>query len=766
MENLKISQKVMLILSIILMVFIGASIFSIVQVRNLADLQDEGSKRAADALVLMEGAGMGEKMYMVIADAQINKDLVRANSDWETVMKELALDFEKIGNIVDTEEEKALFREASIQKDKLIVLYESEMLPLLKSEQDATTAQMIQAIDFKIDQTIDALEIPIMAIIDAVVKESIAGDAQYDATSEAERIMLIWVLVFVILLAVLLTFWIARNIKSIISKLVEETDNLVNAAVAGRLTTRADVSRINSEFRAIPQGINQTLDAVVGLFDSIPNPVMVIDNNYTIQYMNKAGASIGNKTPSEVANTKCFDFFKTGDCNTEKCACRRTMNSGANAASETTANPGGKNLDISYSAVPILDRSGKISGALEVVTDQTAIKNAFRKAQKVNDYQSKHALVLTQSLTKFAKGDLSIALETEVGDEDTQESKAIFEQIFSAVQESVDALNVITEKAMLVASGDLTVQLDKRSDRDELMVALSNMVAKLNEIVSQIMEAAENVAIGSSQMSLTATQLAQGANEQAASSEEVSSSVEEMASTIQQNSENANETEKIAASSATNIAEVNRSSQKSLEAIRLIAEKIKVINDIAEKTDILAINAAIEAARAGEHGKGFAVVAAEVRKLAEVSQKAAIDINGLSSSSLRLTEDSGEQMNRTIPDIQRTARLVQEIAAASQEQSVGASQIAKAVEQFSQITQQNSASAEEMSSSSEELSSQAEMLKEIVSFFNTGAQARKTILKKPVPLQQFKSNGKSKPKKIGGAIELDGFESSVGYEEF
>jgi methyl-accepting chemotaxis protein len=615
----------------------------------------------------------------------------------------------------------------------------------------------------------EEMEKSVRALLDNKIARGEALARENTLIANQSQNFMLFLVIFGAALAVLLGLFLASNIKSIINKVVDETNKLVDAAVAGKLNARADVDRINFEFRAIPQGFNQTLDAVVGFMDSVPAPIMIIDNNFSIQYMNKFGASLGNKQSADLVNSKCYDFFKTSDCNTEKCACRRAINSGANASSETIAAPLGTNVDIYYSAVPIKDRNGKITGALEVVSDQTEIKKAFRKTQKVNDYQTKHAFVLTQSLEKFAKGNLDIVLAAEIADDDTMDSKNIFDQIFKAVQDSVNAMKAITEKAKLVSAGDLTVQLDMRSEHDDLMKALSEMVAKLNDVVSQIIEASENVAAGSNEMSITASSLAQGANEQAASSEEVSSSVEEMASTIQQNSENAIETEKIASASAIGIAEVNQSAQKSLEAIRLIAEKIRVINDIAEKTDILAINAAIEAARAGEHGKGFAVVAAEVRKLAEVSQKAAIDINTLSTSSLKMTEEAGAQMVKILPDIQRTARLVQEIAAASREQSAGAEQIAKAVDQFSQVTQQNSASAEEMSSGSEELSSQAEMLREIVSQFNTGKTLRQ-VTRRSTPLQQFGGNGKAKQSSkpiIGSPIILDSFEPGKGgYEQF
>ncbi len=312
----------------------------------------------------------------------------------------------------------------------------------------------------------------------------------------------------------------------------------------------------------------------------------------------------------------------------------------------------------------------------------------------------------------IAQGNLDINIDIESKDEIGSLANAFKRLIISNKE--------VVEKAKLVSNGDLTVTLKKRSENDELNQALSDMVLRLNEIVGQIVESAQNVASASAQFSSTTIQIAEGVSEQASSAEEVSSSVEEMTSTIQQNTENATQTEKIATNASKGINDLATASQKSLEAIRQISEKIKIINTIAGKTDILAINAAIEAARAGEHGKGFAVVAAEVRKLAETSQKAAIEINTLSATSLNVTEDSISLMIKIIPDIQKTATLIQEIAAASIEQTSGANQISQAIEQLSKVTQQNSAAAEEMSATAEELASQAVSLNETISFFNTG----------------------------------------------
>jgi methyl-accepting chemotaxis protein len=294
-----------------------------------------------------------------------------------------------------------------------------------------------------------------------------------------------------------------------------------------------------------------------------------------------------------------------------------------------------------------------------------------------------------------------------------------FNTIKNNLNNLIKALNEITDKAKLVAGGDLTVSLLKRSEDDGLMAALDEMVKATASMIGEFKTAVENIVLAGMQMQSVAMQISQGSTEQASSTEEVSSSMEEMASNISQNTENAKQTEKIAIQASSDITEGNKAVAITVDAMKKIADKITVIGEIAEKTDLLAINAAIEAARAGEQGKGFAVVAAEVRKLAENSQSAAKEINDLSKTSVRIADDSGKLLQKIVPDIQKTAVLVQEIAAASLEQNSGANQVNSAIMQLNTVTQKNAAAAEEMSSSAEELSSQAEQLKSIISFYKT-----------------------------------------------
>jgi methyl-accepting chemotaxis protein len=283
------------------------------------------------------------------------------------------------------------------------------------------------------------------------------------------------------------------------------------------------------------------------------------------------------------------------------------------------------------------------------------------------------------------------------------------------------------EFATELSKGNLAAQLSV-SQRDEIGVladAMRDMTAKLTDVVRNVQSASQNVSSGSQQMSSTAQELSQGATEQAASTEEVSSSMEEMSSNIRQNADNSLQTDKIATQSAQNAEEGGRAVAQTVGAMKEIADKISIIEEIARQTNLLALNAAIEAARAGEHGKGFAVVASEVRKLAERSQKAAGEIGELSQNSVSIAEQAGEMLKKLVPDIQKTAELVQEISASSAEQNSGADQINKAILQLDQVVQQNASASEEMASMAEELSSQAENLQETISFFRIKNEQRR-----------------------------------------
>ena len=281
----------------------------------------------------------------------------------------------------------------------------------------------------------------------------------------------------------------------------------------------------------------------------------------------------------------------------------------------------------------------------------------------------------------------------------------------------------VAEIVNRVAVGDMTVQANTRPhDTSSALYAVKTMIDRLSGIIGEVRGAADALSSASEQVSATAQSLSQSSSEQAASVEETSASIEQMTASINQNTENARVTDNMATKSSQEATEGGQAVNETVTAMKQIANKIGIIDDIAYQTNLLALNAAIEAARAGEHGKGFAVVAAEVRKLAERSQVAAQEIGQLASSSVDMAEKAGKLLDEMVPSIKKTSDLVQEIAAASSEQSSGVGQINGAMGQLNKATQQNASASEELAATAEEMGGQAGQLQEMMAFFTVADQ--------------------------------------------
>ena len=460
-----------------------------------------------------------------------------------------------------------------------------------------------------------------------------------------------------------------------ITALITDAEKLSQATVAGKLSTRVDVSAHQGEFKKIVTGFNETLDAVIG-------PL-----NVAAEYLDRISKG---EIPPRITDSYNGDFNEI----------KLNLNSCIDAVNLLVADSGA------------LVRAA-VAGELATRADATRHQGDFRKimdgVNETLDSVIGPLNVAAEYVDRISKGDIPAQI--------TDNYNGDFNEIKINLNVLIDALNRITVGARQVAQGNLMVDLKERSDKDELMKALITRVRQLTSVISEVNGAADSVAAGSLELSSGAETLSQAASEQAAAAEEASSSMEEMTANIRQNADNTQQTEKIAVKSAEDAKAGAEAVAKTVFAMRQIAGKITIIEEIARQTNMLALNAAIEAARAGAHGKGFAVVASEVRKLAERSQQAAREISELSASSVAVAERAGEMLSRILPDIRKTAELVQEISASGKEQDSGAGQINKAIQQLDQVIQQNASAAEEMAATAQELSSQAEQLKGAVSFF-------------------------------------------------
>jgi methyl-accepting chemotaxis protein len=469
-----------------------------------------------------------------------------------------------------------------------------------------------------------------------------------------------------------------NSVAHVLQVLQKEMARLIEASKEGQLSERGKPEQFQGAYAEIVRGVNTMLDAIL-----LP-------------------IGEGNRILAQVSNGKIDELIAQtykGDHEKMKQAINNVAEVLQGLQTELAR------LTEAASAGKLIERGhhDQFRGAYgEIVRGVNAILDAVILPLNVS----------AKYVDQISKGDNPpLITDTYNGD---------FNLIKNNLNALVTAMNEITGAAEEISNGNLTVELRERSPQDKLMQALAAMVSGLTRTVSDIRGIAGEVAAASQSISTASIQVSKGASAQAAAAEEASSSMEQMVSNIKQNADNAQQTDKIANKSAKDAQESGKSVLEAVSAMKEIANKISIIEEIARQTNLLALNAAIEAARAGEHGKGFAVVAAEVRKLAERSQKAAAEINQLSSTTLRVSEKSGEMLDKLVPDIQRTAELVQEITAASKEQDTGAEQINKALQQLEKVIQQNASASEEMASTTEELTGQSDQLVSALGFFHTG----------------------------------------------
>ncbi|MBG0777611.1 MAG: PAS domain-containing protein [Desulfovibrionaceae bacterium] len=417
-----------------------------------------------------------------------------------------------------------------------------------------------------------------------------------------------------------------RSIPETLSGLLADVHAASAAIGRGRLRERLDGKGVQGAYAEMVGEINGFADSLVGLMDNIPTPIMAIDTNYEVLFMNRTGASMGGLQSSDLeGRRKCFDFFKTGDCRTRRCACSRTMSSHRREESETDAHPGGANLEIKYNSVPILGPDGSLQGVFEVVMDQTETVTRNRTMLRLAD----EASTISQDLSTASE-----ALGTQVA-------------------ESSRGAELQKERASETAS------------------AMEQMNATVLEVARNSSQAAE-----------AAGQTRQYAQEGA----EVMRGMLDATRRMQ---------------------ELMHALKASMGALGEHADNIgtimNVINDIADQTNLLALNAAIEAARAGEAGRGFAVVADEVRKLAEKTVGATKQVGEAIQEIQTGARANIEETDRAVAMVADSASLAQGAEKALREILAMTDTTADQVRAIATAAEEQSSASEHVTLSSEEI---------------------------------------------------------------
>jgi methyl-accepting chemotaxis protein len=282
------------------------------------------------------------------------------------------------------------------------------------------------------------------------------------------------------------------------------------------------------------------------------------------------------------------------------------------------------------------------------------------------------------------------------------------------------ALRVVS----LVAAGDLRERAPEegQDELSHLLRAMNDMSQRLTDVLGQVQEEASSLANSAHQLSTTSQSLSHGTTEQSAAAEETAAHLEELNTATRQAATHAQQTEQVALQSARDAEESRAAVAEAVQAMKTIAQKILLIEEIAYQTHLLSVNAGIEAARAGDNGRGFSVLAAEIRRLADRCRASAQDISELASHSVKTAERSGNRIAQLMPAVQRTTHMVQQVTAAAAEQATNLSGVSSAMQQVSTVTHQNASAAEELAATAHHLSAQAATLRHLMARFRLPRQ--------------------------------------------